>query len=79
MLSTVAPKNSLLPGMIAVRMRVDDACDGLVGDRLYPLQNRGPQPGSFVSTSVTPLSVMNTAVLPPLKAVWSSAPDPVMM
>jgi hypothetical protein len=38
----------------------------------------GPHPGSFVSTSVTPLSVMNTAVLPPLKASCFSAPDPVM-
>ena len=39
----------------------------------------GPKPGSLVSTSVTPLSVMNTATLPPLNAVVSSAPDPVMM
>ena len=39
----------------------------------------GPKPGSFVSTSVTPASVMNTATLPPLNAAVSPAPEPVMM
>src|SRR4029453_4232798 len=37
-----------------------------------------PHPGSFVSTSTTPLSVTSTAVLPPLNASILEMLEPVM-
>ena len=79
MFSTLAPKNSLLPvwslWVWVLMMRV-------MGLFVTPFTRStivGPKPGSFASTRVTPLSVMNTATLPPLKADMSSAPEPVMM
>jgi hypothetical protein len=38
-----------------------------------------PHPASLVSTSTTPVSVMKTAVLPPLNAARSVGFDPVIM
>ena len=51
---------------------------GLLVTDLTRSTSVGPNPGSFESTSVTPLSVMNTATLPPLNASVSSTPEPVM-
>src|SRR5499427_10486492 len=78
MLSMLAPKNSLLPVwslcVWVLMMRVI----GLLVTLFTRSMIVGPKPGSLASTIVTPLSVMNTATLPPLNADVSSAPDPVM-
>ena len=38
-----------------------------------------PHPASLVSTTTTPVSVMKTAVLPPLNASRGAGAEPVMM
>ena len=38
-----------------------------------------PHPASFVSTTMTPVSVMKTPVLPPLNMLRSVGSDPVIM
>ena len=52
--------------VIAVRVGVDDRRDRLVGVSSLILSRIGwPQPGFFVSTTMTPFVWTNTAVLPP--------------
>jgi hypothetical protein len=63
---TVAPKRSLLPvwsPCVCVLMIV---VTGLFVTVLSLSRIAWPQPASLVSTSVTPLSVMKIATLPPL-------------
>ena len=74
-----APKNSLLPVWSPWVWVLMTRVIGLLVTDFTRSRIVGPQPASLVSTSVTPVSVMKTAVLPPLKASMSAAPEPVMM
>ena len=78
-LSTVVPKNSLLPvwsPCVCVLMMV---VTGLLVTVLILSRITWPHPASFVSTTTTPLAVMNTAVLPPLNDSRGAGVEPVMM
>ena len=77
-LSTLAPKNSLLPvwsPCVCVLMMVVTGLSVTVRMRS---RMAGPQPASLVSTITTPASVTNTPTLPPLNVSRGAGLEPVM-
>ena len=78
-LSTVAPKNSLLPVWSPCVWVLITLSTGLSVTVRIRSSSAGPQPASLVSTTTTPRSVMKTPVLPPLKVSRGAGLDPVMM
>ena len=78
MVSTEAPKKSLLPMWSSWVWVLMIVVIGLSVTVLIRSRIGWPQPGSFVSTSSTPLSVTSTAVLPPLNSSILEMLEPVM-
>ena len=78
-LSTVAPKNSLLPVWSPWVWVLITVTTGLSVTVRMRSSSVGPQLASLVSTTTTPRSVMKTPVLPPLNDSRGTGLEPVMM